>query len=148
MLLLLGPATLGLILGLRTSYVNLSPLRRRTIIALRAGVLGLVPLVLANPVYTMRSHRSATVFLVDVSNSVPDAMLEGARVFIRQVELENGSPIEVVTFGEHPRLAGRGATGPSIVRHDREGSNLASAIAFGRGIHPEGSARLVLCSRA
>jgi uncharacterized membrane protein len=117
------------------SYVNFSRRRRRLVLGLRVALSTLLVAALSQPVLVREASSSKTVVLVDVSRSVPDRVLQAARNFVAKSGAET-----VVTFGSRPLLALDG----KIVRHDEDGSDLARAISFGRGLYGAGEARLVL----
>jgi uncharacterized membrane protein len=114
------------------SYANLPRRRRRLTLGLRLAVLTTLIAALSQPVLVRQAPSSSTVLLVDVSRSVPERVLDGARALAR------GANFTVVTFGSRPRLA----VGGKIERHDEDGSDLAQAILFARGLGRD--ARLAL----
>jgi uncharacterized membrane protein/uncharacterized protein YegL len=137
----------GVVWGLRKSYVNMPSHQRRLAIALRLGLTTLLPIVVAGPALRVRSTHGTVVLLVDVSASVPDPMLKAAREYVAQAWANHGDrSLEVVTFAGRARRAAQTASGPIIERHDQDDTDVAGAIAFARGIVPDGAPRIVLLS--
>lgn len=148
---LLGLMPIGIALVVwsqRTGYVRASTTRSRVMLALRVALVAVLSLALARPYFTGASTQATTVFLVDVSRSIPDRTLEAARALVNDAWAARGAQeVEIVTFGAHARRAtpAVGAV-PTLERHDEEASNLAEAITFGRGLLIDRAPHFVLIS--
>jgi len=125
------------------SWVGAPERRRRLSLVLRLVLSTVLVVALARPTLWFPSKRVSTVLLVDVSSSVPDRQLDEARRFARDTFRATGGALETITFGRVPLRARIGPDGPIIERHDEGGTDLARAIALGRGLQP-GSPRLLL----
>ncbi|MEJ2710398.1 MAG: VWA domain-containing protein, partial [Anaerolineales bacterium] len=149
-LLLLIPLTIGLaLLGRRAS----TRLRAWLGLSLRGLLLALIVLALAGIQLRLNSDTLTTVFLLDVSDSIPAAQQSSAEAFIRQAvaEMPSGDRAAVVVFGEDAlveRLASSEerlqeiASVPVTSRTD-----IAGALQLGLALFPdEGAKRLVLLS--
>jgi Mg-chelatase subunit ChlD len=105
---------------------------------------------LARPVWTTTDDKVATVVLVDVSDSITDKQLDGARQFVDALDKarRGGDRLEVVTFAERPVVVRR-AEGGRIARHAGQGAgtNIQSAMQLAYGLYPDGYLpRLVILS--
>jgi Mg-chelatase subunit ChlD len=149
-LLLLIPLTIGLaLLGRRGS----TRLRAWLGLSLRGLLLALIVLALAGIQLRLNSDTLTTVFLLDVSDSIPTTQQSGAEAFIRQAveNMPSGDRAAVVVFGEDAlveRLASSEerlqeiASVPVTSRTD-----IAGALQLGLALFPdEGAKRLVLLS--
>jgi len=127
---LLAPRMLGLVLlapyflwMLGRSLADLPLAQRVLSVLLRIGFVALLALGLARLARTATTSKVCTVYLVDVSESVPDAALGDAQAAI-QAGLDarpKDSLVRVVTFARRPRvveLADDGARAPVIARHE------------------------------
>jgi len=135
------------------------PLAQRVIsVTLRALFAALLALGLARLARTATTQKVCTVYLVDVSDSVPDAALEDARV-----EVQRGADsrraddlVRLVTFAKRPRvvaleepartLSGAAAKVqvPAIQRHGADlgtATDIASALELSYGLYPDGYLR-------
>jgi Ca-activated chloride channel family protein len=133
---------------------------------LRVVFVALLALGLSRLARTATTQKVCTVYLVDVSESVPDAALEDARAEITKGLLEKPSDalVRVITFAKRPRvvpLADDAKAAPVLERHDlptnavqdkndknapkRTGlgaaTDLASAMQLGYGQYPAGYLR-------
>ncbi len=127
---LLAPRMLGLVLlvpyflwMLGRSLADL-PLGQRVLsVLLRIAFVALLALGLARLAKTATTAKVCTVYLVDVSESVPDAALADAEAAIQaglDAKPADGL-VRVVTFARRPRvieLADNGTKTPPIVRHE------------------------------
>jgi Ca-activated chloride channel family protein len=127
---LLAPKMLGLALlapyfiwMLGRSLADLPILQRVVSVLLRIAFVMLLALGLSRLARTATTQKVCTVYLVDVSESVPDAALEDARI-----EIQNGMDakpddalVRVVTFARRPRVVPLGDNAkraPVIERHE------------------------------
>lgn len=144
------------------------PLPQRILsVALRVAFVALLALGLSRLARTATTQKIATVYLVDVSESVPDAALEDARAEITKAlaDKPKGAVVRVVTFAKRPRvveLADGAKEAPAIERHDvlpggatsgeagepkieRSGlgaaTDIASAMQLAYGLYPSGYLR-------
>jgi Ca-activated chloride channel homolog len=103
-------------------------------------VVGLAT-ALARPVWTNVDDKVATVVVVDVSLSIPDAQLEEARRYLEAFDKARrpDDRLYVITFAERPRVV-RLDDGETIQRHDKEGagSNIQAAMQLAYGLYPDG----------
>ena len=100
------------------------PLGQRVLsVLLRIAFVALLALGLARLAKTATTAKVCTVYLVDVSESVPDAALADAEAAIQaglDAKPADGL-VRVVTFARRPRvieLADNGTKTPPIVRHE------------------------------
>lgn len=100
------------------------PLPQRILSAfLRVAFLVLLALGLSRFARTATTQKVCTVYLVDVSESVPDAALEDARAEIQKglSEKPKDARVRIITFAKRPRvvpLADDATEAPSLERHD------------------------------
>jgi uncharacterized membrane protein len=165
---LLSPKMLGLALltpfffwMIGRSLADLPLPQRILSVVLRIGFVVLLALGLARLARTATTQKVCTVYLVDVSESVPDAALEDARAEITKGLKEKPSDalVRVITFAKRPRLvalADDAKEAPQLERHDlppgdktppgkRTGlgaaTDLASALQLAYGQYPAGYLR-------
>jgi len=157
---LLAPRMLGLLLlapyfvwMLGKSLADLPFAQRVLSVALRLGFVGLLALGLARLARTATRQDVFTVFLVDVSDSVPDEALEDARVEVQR-EVDARGPhdlVRLVTFARRPHVVpladetaslGLGAMAkiavPPITRHAPglgTATDIASALQLAYGLY-------------
>ncbi|WP_437671000.1 VWA domain-containing protein [Sorangium sp. So ce131] len=154
--LLLAPWFVGVLAG---SLADL-PLPQRVIsVVLRITFVALIALGLSRLARTATTEKVATIYLIDVSDSVTDEALDDARAALDKAfaEKPEDGVIKVITFARRPRLverpagaaAGREAErgAPAIGRHVDEkgqrgelgaGSNLQAALQLAYGLYPPG----------
>ncbi|WP_437775576.1 VWA domain-containing protein [Sorangium sp. So ce1097] len=154
--LLLAPWFVGVLAG---SLADL-PLPQRVLsVLLRIAFVALIALGLSRLARTATTEKVATIYLVDVSDSVTDEALDDARATLDKAfaEKPEDGVIKVITFARRPRLveraegeaAGREAErrAPAIGRHVDEkgqrgelgaGSNLQAALQLAYGLYPPG----------
>ena len=110
---LLHPRTLGLLLitpvlmiVLGRSLADLPWQQRVLSLLLRVAFIALIALGLARLVRTAETQKVCTVFLVDVSDSVPPEALEDARSTVKRAIGARGDEnlVRLVTFARRPRL--------------------------------------------
>lgn len=175
---LLSPKMLGLALlapfflwMIGRSLADL-PLPQRVLsVALRVTFVVLLALGLSRLARTATTQKVATVYLVDVSESVPDAAIEDARSEITKglQEKPEDAIVRVITFAKRPRvvaLADDAKEAPKLERHEvhtaaaqtsgappRDGApargrsglgaatDIASAMQLAYGLYPSGYLR-------
>ncbi len=167
---LLAPRMLGLVLlapyflwMLGRSLADLPLAQRVLSVLLRIGFVALLALGLSRLAKTATTSKVCTVYLVDVSESVPDAALTDAQVAIQaglDAKPEDGL-VRVVTFARRARVVelAEGGKAPAIVRHEplaeatapavpgkpRLGlgaaTDIASAMELAYGLYPAGYLR-------
>jgi hypothetical protein len=138
-------------------------------VLLRIVFVSLLAFGLARLARTATTQKVATVFIVDVSESVPDLAIEDARVEIQKA-IDNKPPdalIRIITFSARPRVVPMGDDDkkvPALERHDaierRElaakgvpvkadakklgqdaATDIASALQLAYGLYPAGYLR-------
>ena len=114
------------------------PLAQRVLsVFLRIAFVGLLAIGLSRLARTATTEKVATVYLVDVSESVPDAALTDARAEIqRGIDSKpKDGVVRVVTFARRPRvvpLEGDGTKAPGIERHEPLALESSSPVAGAR----------------
>ncbi len=144
------------------SLADLPWLQRVLSAALRVAFVALLVLGLSRLARTATTQKVCTVYLVDVSESVPDAAVEDARAEIAKGLI--GKPpdalVRVITFAKRPRLvplADAAVEAPVLERHDvavtsgvrpmekrsgmGAGTDIASALQLAYGQYPAGYLR-------
>lgn len=159
--LLLAPL---LIWVLGRTLADLPWQQRLLALGLRLAFLAVLGLGLARLVRTAESRRVATVFVVDVSDSVANDALEDARAAVARLATGRSTDDEVrlITFARRPRLLelpvqdGRVAVAPvEALRHGdppeagasekpAAGSDLAAALRLAYGVLPPGYLRRIV----
>jgi Ca-activated chloride channel family protein len=138
------------------------PLAQRVLsLLLRVAFVALLALGLARVARTATTQKVCTVYLVDVSDSVPDAALDDARASLQQAldVRPKDDLVRLVTFAKRPRVvpvdpggpgaggplaASRKAVAPVIERHGPglgTATDIASALQLAYGLYPEGYLR-------
>jgi Ca-activated chloride channel homolog len=162
---LLDPRVLGVLLVaplllfmLGRSLADLPWPQRLLSVLLRFGFLALLALGLARLARTAETRKVCTVFLVDVSDSVPAEALEDARALVtRTIEARGAEDaVRLVTFARRPRLveledqSGKPVVPPAAaLRHAAPagakatekpgaGSDLQAALQLAYGVFPPG----------
>lgn len=163
---LLAPKMLGLALlapfflwMIGRSLADLPWPQRILSVFLRIAFVALLALGLSRLARTATTQKVCTVYLVDVSESVPDAAIEDARAEIAKGLKEKPADalVRVITFAKRPRLvplADDAKDAPVLERHDapttapaakRTGlgaaTDLASAMQLAYGQFPAGYLR-------
>jgi Ca-activated chloride channel homolog len=136
------------------SLADLAPAQRVLSAVARSALLGLLLTALAQPTSTRRSARVCTVFLVDVSESVPDAAIEGFhRAVAEALALPGDHLARVVLFARRPvvlDLPARVDAAHPLPRFDparvgsRTGTDLAGALSLAYGLFPADALRRVV----
>jgi Ca-activated chloride channel family protein len=164
---LLAPRMLGLALlapyfiwMIGRSLADLPLAQRIFSVVLRMAFVGLLALGLSRLARTATTQKVCTVYLVDVSESVPDAALEDACAEIQKgldAKADDGL-VRVITFARRPRAVPLGdgvKQAPVIERHEplvstdpakpRLGlgaaTDIASAMQLAYGLYPAGDLR-------
>jgi Ca-activated chloride channel family protein len=166
---LLNPRMLGVVLiapwfvgVLAWTLADLPWQQRLMTVLLRITFVASLAVGLARPVRSADTNKITTVYLVDVSESVPDEALGDAQKLVAEAFENKGEDdlVRVVTFAKRPRLlqAGEGDGGeagvPVIVRQtpavgapaDEDakpgsGTNLQAALQLAYGLFPPGYLR-------
>jgi Mg-chelatase subunit ChlD len=131
---------------------------------LRIAFVALLALGLSRLARTATTQKVCTVYLVDVSESVPDAAIEDARAEIKKglQEKPTDALVRVITFAKRPRvvpIADDAKESPALERHDIDAAaaadpksaakrtglgaatDLASAMQLAYGQYPSGYLR-------
>jgi Ca-activated chloride channel homolog len=164
---LLNPKMLGAALlapwfvwVLSRSLADLPWPQRILSVILRVAFVALVALGLSRMARTATTEKTATVYMVDVSDSVTDESLADARAALAAAwkDKPKDAVVRLVTFAKRPRLVdpppgADAATPPPIERHQNEpgapvspaeqggpgaGSNLQAALQLTYGLYPPG----------
>jgi uncharacterized membrane protein len=158
---LLSPKMLGLALltpfffwMIGRSLADLPLPQRILSVVLRIAFVALLALGLSRLARTATTQKVATVYLVDVSESVPDAAIEDARAEITKALKEKPADalVRVITFAKRPHvveLADDAKEAPVLERHEKPGartglgaaSDLATAMQLAYGLYPAGYIR-------
>lgn len=151
-LLLLPILGLLLLYWSRSSLAGLGRWRRRLAIAARMTVLSLIVLALAEPQIVWRNNRLTTLYMVDLSQSLPRDKVEPMLNFVRQSTLEHRQADDLagmIVFGKNARVEVPPA--PSEIRFlgvesslDTDNTDLAGALKLAMGSFPEDSARRIV----
>ena len=161
---LLSPRMLGLILlaplflfALGRSLADLPWQQRVLSLVLRLAFVALLALGLSRPARTAYTDKVCTVYLVDVSDSVPDEALLDARKTI-QDGLDARRPddlVRAISFARRPLvlpMADDAKEAPGIARHDPPGTaarlgagtDLQAAMQHAYGLFPAGYLKRVV----
>jgi Ca-activated chloride channel homolog len=126
------------------------PLAQRVLsVALRVAFVAVLALGMARLARTATTQKVCTVYVVDVSDSVPDAALEDARIEVQNALAARPADdrVRLVTFAKRPRvvpLADDAQKAPAIERHGPGlggATDIASALQLAYGLFPEGFLR-------
>lgn len=153
---LLAPRMLGIALlapyflwMISRSLADLPLAQRVLSVLLRVGFVAVLALGLARLARTATTQKVCTVYVVDVSDSVPDAALLDARAEVQKA-LEarpKDDLVRLVTFAKRPHvveLADDAKQAPAIERHGPGlggATDIASALQLAYGLFPEGYLR-------
>jgi Ca-activated chloride channel family protein len=153
---LLDPRNLGVVLlapyflwVLGRSLADLPLAQRILSVLLRVAFVAMLALGLARLARTATTQKVCTVYVVDVSDSAPDAALEDARAEVQKAldARPKDDRVRLVTFAKRPRvvpLADDEKTAPVIERHGPGlggATDIASALQLAYGVFPEGYLR-------
>jgi len=156
---LLNPKILAIVLGvpflliaLPISLADLPWPQRILSMFLRSCFVILVTLGLAQPSQTATTEKACTVYIVDVSNSIPDEAIGDAKAVIEQAVKDKPEEgiVKVITFARRPRVIEPAKDGSfDIARHgepgasgqpgdEGAGTNLQAALQLAYGLYPSG----------
>jgi Ca-activated chloride channel family protein len=153
---LLAPRMLGIVLlvpyflwVIGRSLADLPLAQRVLSVILRVAFLALLAMGLARLARTATTQKVCTVYVADVSDSVPDAALQDARDEVqRAIDAKpKDDLLRLVTFAKRPRavpLADDEKKAPEIARHGPGlggATDIASALQLAYGLFPEGYLR-------
>jgi Ca-activated chloride channel homolog len=156
---LLAPRMLGIVLlvpyflwMIGRSLADLPPAQRALSVLLRVAFLALLAMGLARLARTATTQKVCTVYVADVSDSVPDAALQDARDEVQRAldAKPKDDLLRLVTFAKRPRvvtLADDEKKAPEIARHGPGlggATDIASALQLSYGLFPEGYLRRVV----
>jgi len=134
----------------RESLANLGPTRRRLANGVRLAVLLLLVLALSGLQVVHVRHALATVFVLDVSHSVPAELQQAALRYLQQAcrEMRQGDTAALVVFGADAYVELPPEAAPRISRiysrPSRDYSDLASALRLALASFPQGTGRQVV----
>jgi Ca-activated chloride channel homolog len=153
---LLAPRMLGIALlapyflwMIGRSLADLPLAQRVTSVLLRLAFVAVLALGLARLARTATTQKVCTVYVVDVSDSVPDAALEDARAEVQKAldARPKDDLVRLVTFAKRPHVvpvADDAKQAPAIERHGPGlggATDIASALQLAYGLFPEGYIR-------
>ena len=157
---LLSPRMLGvalvlpvLLYALGKSLADLPWPQRVLSALLRFAFLCLLGVALSRLSRSSTTSKVCTIFLVDVSESVPAEALGDARGEVQKLldARPKDDQVKVISFARRPRvleLGGEGKQAPEIARHEgvglNAGSNLQAAIQLAYGLFPPGYLKRVV----
>ncbi|MFI5298092.1 MAG: VWA domain-containing protein [Polyangiales bacterium] len=141
------------------SLADLPWIQRALSFVLRTAFILLLAMGLGRAAKTAFTHKVCTVFLIDVSESVPDEAIADAQAAVdaaykSRAEHKDDEELRVISFATRPRMLaatepGDGATtAPKIERHDVAGQRVAgagtdvqAAMQLAYGLYPAGYLR-------
>jgi uncharacterized membrane protein len=142
-----------LLVVMRWTLTDLPRWQQWTSVLLRSVLVVLLVLALTRPSHVTKSQKVATVYLVDVSESIPEESLRKAQEFVSRSWSARGEHhAELVTFAAEPsrvEIPKEAVTLPPISRpaSGTKESDLQAAVQFGFGLFPPGMLRrMVLVS--
>ncbi|HEY8091718.1 MAG TPA: VWA domain-containing protein [Polyangiaceae bacterium] len=153
---LLSPRMLGIALlapyflwMMGRSLADLPVAQRVLSVLLRVAFVAVLALGLARLAHTATTNKVCTVYVVDVSDSVPDAALMDAQAELQKAldARPKDDLVRLVTFAKRPRavpLADDEKKAPAIERHGPGlggATDIASALQLAYGLYPEGYLR-------
>ncbi len=133
------------------SLADLPVIQRVLSVLLRVAFVVLLALGLSRLARTATTQKVCTVYLVDVSESVPDEAIVDAKAEIQKGL--DGKPkddlVRVLTFARRPHvvpLADDATKAPDLARHDAKqglgaATDIASALQLAYGLYPAGYLR-------
>ena len=137
-----------------TSYRSLSglgPARRAMAILLRTTVITLIVLALAELQTVWRSDRLATIFVLDVSNSIPTDQQKAAFDYVVTAsnKRRKNDLAGLVVFGKEPRVEVPPAAGELNLigiesRIDQQNTDIGAAVKLALASFPEDTARRIV----
>ena len=134
------------------SLAGLGPVRRALAILLRAAVITLIVLALAELQTVWRSDRLATIFLLDVSNSVPPISRSSAFDYVTDGVKEAAEERPGRPGGLRQGAQGRSSAGGRRAQPDRhrkhgstsENTDIGAAVKLALASFPEDTARRIV----
>src|SRR5262245_8438174 len=133
------------------SLAGLGPVRRTLAIGFRAVVITLIILALAELQTVWKSDRLATIFLLDVSNSVPADQQKLALEYITEASKKRwkNDLAGMVVFGKEPRVEVPPAPSElNLIGYesmvDHENTDLGAAVKLALASFPEDTARRIV----
>ena len=158
---LLNPKMLGVgmlapwfLIVMSQSLADLPAVQRVISVLLRVAFVVLLGLSLSRLARTATTEKACTVYLIDVSDSVPDEALKDAQDLLTRAYAEKPKEgvIKVITFARRPRVADQKegddpSKPPPVERHmDAKGergelgagTNLQAALQLAYGLYPPG----------
>ena len=152
-LLLLPPLALYFVLLARRSLADLSPARRNLAVAMRLLVLSLLIFALAGLQFIKLSRDSATMFVLDYSDSIPPATKQKALEYIQKAVAtkRDDDRAGIVVFGREAFIELAPSTARKIGKIQTvapsEFTDISAAIRLGMASLPDGAQkRLVVLS--
>lgn len=148
-LLILLPLVAGLIVSIRHVH-GMAKGRKRFAFGVRFVLGGLLIVALSGPEARRPNVGTATLFVLDHSDSVAEEDRARASKFVDEAigSLPPDDRAGVVVFGKEAILdaapGGRRSVGPILSRVDGSGSDLAAAIRLASAAFPEGKARRIV----
>ena len=124
--------------------------RKRVALVVRGVLATLLALALASPQIRWRNEGVTTIFVMDVSDSMPEALRDTAAKFVDSAFRKAGSKDKVglVVFGRQPsvELLPRSTATLGAIRSviDGSGSDVASAVRLGSALLQAGSDRRIV----
>ncbi len=114
-------------------------------VCMRATMLALLIMALVQVVTTTFESRISTIFVVDTSASVPDAMIESASTYINEAITKRGErdEVKVLAFARRPYEVPLGEDGKlgaiprPAIEDDGLASNPAAALRMAYGLFPQ-----------
>ncbi|MFM1802247.1 MAG: hypothetical protein RJA81_1599, partial [Planctomycetota bacterium] len=136
----------------RRSLSGLGRFRRKLAMTIRFMVLALVVAALAEPQIVWKNDRLTTLYLVDLSQSIPRDQIEPMLNFVRQSTIEHRKADDLagmIVFGRNARV--EIPPSPSEIRFlgvesmlETENTDLSGALKLAMGSFPEDSARRIV----
>jgi uncharacterized membrane protein len=131
------------------SLADLPPLQRALGVTLRIALLAVLTLALARLARTTEETKVSAVYLVDVSESVPDTAIADAQQIVERAwDARGDNDVRLVTFARDARaipIARDAEDVPAITRHREPGagagSDLQAAMQLTYGLFPAGHLR-------
>ncbi len=129
------------------SLTDLSIWQQGTQVVVRALLIAGAACALARPTTVSEDNKIATVFLVDVSESISDKQLVAAQAYVDEAwaKKKPDDKIFVIGFAERPTVvaedpAADGKTAPRIVRHTGApaATDIQAALQLAYGLYPSG----------
>ncbi len=133
------------------SLAGLGPVRRTLAILFRTAVIALIVLALAEMQSVRRTDRLTTMFLLDVSNSMPKEQQKAALDYVAQASKKRrrDDMAGLLVFGREPRVEVPPA--PSELNSlgvesmlDTENTDLGAAVKLALAAFPEDTARRIV----